>query len=280
MTVTFTASDGTGSGVSATSYSIDGGSLQPGNSAIVAAPGDHSNDGSHVVQYFSTDDVGNVETPKTVTVVIDTTAPSGAAGDPGTYLRGIANLTYSTAATDVSSVQFQFSPAGAGALVEHRRRRHLAAVRGGLEHRSSSRTGPMTCARSSPTRRGNVANELLPGLPKTVDNAAPSGQRHLAGRRGVRLRHGQRHRDRDRRRRPARLRRLGRPLRDQALRRRRVQRLRHAERRPSSARPTSSRSPLRPPGRAGRAPRRRHRRRRQRDDLRRPARSRSTTTRR
>ena len=97
-----------------TSYSIDGGSVQTGNSAIVAAPGDHSNDGAHVVQFFSTDDVGNVETPKTVTVVIDTTAPSGAPGDPGTYLRGIANLTYSTADGDVSSVQFQFSPAGAG----------------------------------------------------------------------------------------------------------------------------------------------------------------------
>ena len=36
-----------------------------GNSAIVGAPGDHSNDGSTSSQYFSTDDVGNVETPKT-----------------------------------------------------------------------------------------------------------------------------------------------------------------------------------------------------------------------
>ena len=82
---------------------------------IVPAPGDHSNDGSHLVEYFATDDVGNVETLKSVTVVIDTTAPSGSGGDPGTYLRGIANLTYSTGAGDVSSVQFQFSPAGAGA---------------------------------------------------------------------------------------------------------------------------------------------------------------------
>ena len=47
--------------------------------------------------------------------MIDTTAPSGSGGDPGDYLRGIANLSYATGATDVSSVQFQFSPAGAGA---------------------------------------------------------------------------------------------------------------------------------------------------------------------
>ena len=33
---------------------------------------------------------------KSVTVVIDTTAPSGAAGDPGSYLRGIALLAYCT----------------------------------------------------------------------------------------------------------------------------------------------------------------------------------------
>ena len=49
------------------------------------------------------------------TIVIDTTAPSGSGGDPGDYLRGLANLTYSTAAPDVSSVQFEFSPAGMNA---------------------------------------------------------------------------------------------------------------------------------------------------------------------
>ena len=174
ITVTFSASDGTGSGVSATSYSIDGGSVQLGNSAIVAAPGDHSNDGSHVVQYFSTDDVGNVETPKTVTVVIDTTAPSGAPGDPGTFLRGIANLTYSTGAGDVSSVQFQFSPAGAGAWS------NIGAADISPPYDAAWNTvlvadGPYDLRAVVTDTTGNVANELLPGLPKTVDNTAPSG---------------------------------------------------------------------------------------------------------
>ncbi len=174
ITVTFSASDGTGSGVSATSYSIDGGSVQLGNSAIVAAPGDHSNDGSHAVQYFSTDDVGNVETPKTVTVVIDTTAPSGAPGDPGTFLRGIANLTYSTGAGDVSSVQFQFSPAGAGAWS------NIGAADISPPYDAAWNTvlvadGPYDLRAVVTDTTGNVANELLPGLPKTVDNTAPSG---------------------------------------------------------------------------------------------------------
>ena len=174
VTVTFTASDGTGSGVSATSYSIDGGSVQTGNSAIVSAPGDHSNDGAHVVQYFSTDDVGNVETPKTVTVVIDTTAPSGAPGDPGTYLRGIANLTYSTADSDVSSVQFQFSPAGAGAW-SNIGSADLTPPYDAAWNTVLVADGPYDLRAVVTDTTGNVANELLPGLPKTVDNTAPSG---------------------------------------------------------------------------------------------------------
>ena len=174
VTVTFTAGDGTGSGVSATSYSIDGGSVQTGNSAIVSAPGDHSNDGAHVVQYFSTDDVGNVETPKTVTVVIDTTAPSGAPGDPGTYLRGIANLTYSTADGDVSSVQFQFSPAGAGAW-SNIGSADLTPPYDAAWNTVLVADGPYDLRAVVTDTTGNVANELLPGLPKTVDNTAPSG---------------------------------------------------------------------------------------------------------
>jgi hypothetical protein len=71
VTVALTATD-TQSGVAATFYSIDNGTPVPGTSVLIAAPLDHTNDGSHVVTYFSVDNAGNAEADKTVTVVIDT----------------------------------------------------------------------------------------------------------------------------------------------------------------------------------------------------------------
>ncbi len=174
VTVSFSAADGAGSGVSVISYRVDGGSLQSGAAVVVSAPGDHSNDGAHVVEFFSTDDVGNVEAVKNVTVVIDTTAPSGSGGDPGDYLRGIATLTYATAAADVSSVQFQFSPAGAGAWS------NVGAADIAPPYEASWNTtlaadGPYDLRAVVTDATGNVANTLLPGLPKTVDNTGPTG---------------------------------------------------------------------------------------------------------
>ena len=174
VTVSFSASDGAGSGVSAVSYRVDGGGPQLGSAVIVLAPGDHSNDGSHLVEFFATDEVGNVETLKSVTVVIDTTAPSGSGADPGTYLRGIANLTYSTTAGDVSSVQFQFSPAGAGAWS------NVGGADISPPYEAAWNTalvadGPYDLRAVVTDTTGNVATTLLPGLPKTVDNTAPAG---------------------------------------------------------------------------------------------------------
>ena len=266
VTVSFSASDGTGSGVSVISYRIDGGSLQQGAAVVVPAPGDHSNDGAHLVEYFATDEVGNVESLKSVTVVIDTTAPSGSGGDPGDYLRGIANLSYSTAAGDVSSVQFQFSPAGAGAWT------NVGAADIAPPYEASWNTtlvadGPYDLRAVVTDATGNVANTLLPGLPKTVDNTAPSGSvtAPVVGRLRLRLDRGRR--ERERRRRSARVRRLGRPLRGQAVRRRRLQRLRHADgaRRRLDLPPDPGDDGAR--RRSCRPARRRHRRRRQRDDL-------------
>ena len=175
VTVSFSAADGTGSGVAKTEYRVDGGSLLQGSSVVIPAPGDHSNDGTHTVAFFSTDDVGNVEAPaKTVNVVIDTTAPSGSGGDPGDYLRGIANLSYSTGAADVSSVQFQFSPAGANSWA------NIGAADISPPYEASWSTtlvadGEYDLRAVVTDTTGNVANELLPGLPKTVDNTPASG---------------------------------------------------------------------------------------------------------
>ena len=134
VTVTFTADDGTGSGVAQTSYRVDGGSTLTGTLVVISAPGDHSNDGSHTVEFFSTDDVGNVESTKSVTVVIDTTAPGGSTGDPGSYLRSIALLSYSTPDTDISLGPVPVHARRHEPLGRGRRRRRDAAVRGLLGH--------------------------------------------------------------------------------------------------------------------------------------------------
>jgi hypothetical protein len=70
--VLFSATDAT-SGLTQTQYSTNGGtSWTPGNGLLLAASGDH------VVLYRSTDNAGNVETPKSVHVKIDTRAPTTA----------------------------------------------------------------------------------------------------------------------------------------------------------------------------------------------------------
>src|SRR5581483_5785230 len=82
VTVTLSATDGaSGSGVKNVKYDVDGGALQTiagaGGDVTVGAPSDHSNDGTHTIAFYATDNAGNVESPSnTVTVKIDTTKPS------------------------------------------------------------------------------------------------------------------------------------------------------------------------------------------------------------
>jgi len=116
VTVTLTPSDGSGSGVGSTSWRLDGGGWHTGTSVVVSAPSDHSNDGPHTIDYYSTDNVGNVETTRHATVTIDTQPPSGAPVDPGSVLRGTVTLN-DPSPTDpgagVASVAFEDSPHGA-----------------------------------------------------------------------------------------------------------------------------------------------------------------------
>ncbi len=97
VTVTLTATDGPGgSGVTRTEYKIDGGPWTAATSLTVAAPADHSNDGSHAVLYRSVDGAGNVETLRVCTVDIDTCPPTPLAVRAATVARGhTATLAYS-----------------------------------------------------------------------------------------------------------------------------------------------------------------------------------------
>jgi outer membrane protein assembly factor BamB len=107
--VFLTASDSS-SGVASSYYTVDGGAVQ-----TYAAPFSVSGGGSHTVNYWSVDAVGNVETQKSLTVNIDTSAPttqastSGMQGSNGWYISptvqvlltpadsqsGVANVYYS-----------------------------------------------------------------------------------------------------------------------------------------------------------------------------------------
>jgi peptidoglycan-N-acetylglucosamine deacetylase len=73
-TVTFTATDDA-SGVAGTAFRVDEGEWRLGDQIVVRAPKDHSNDGEHVVEFYSVDNALNAETPKSVTVKIDTRPP-------------------------------------------------------------------------------------------------------------------------------------------------------------------------------------------------------------
>lgn len=74
VTVHLTATDAT-SGVSTTRFQVDGGEWTVGTAASVLAPLDHSNDGLHQIDYYSTDSTGNHETIQTCWVRIDTVPP-------------------------------------------------------------------------------------------------------------------------------------------------------------------------------------------------------------
>jgi Chitobiase/beta-hexosaminidase C-terminal domain/Bacterial Ig-like domain len=86
VTVTLSASDPpqlgaeTSSGVDKTFYKVDSATAySTGNTVTIPAPGDHSNDGTHTITYYSTDKAGNTETTHTFTVKTDTTAPTSGA---------------------------------------------------------------------------------------------------------------------------------------------------------------------------------------------------------
>ncbi len=108
VTVTLTPTDsgsGMAGGQAGTWYSLDGGPDTPGTSVDVGG------DGSHTVSYYSKDFLGNPETPHSVTVLIDTTAPVTRATDtqgndvPSGWIRGPFTVDFSASDGDGSGVQ-------------------------------------------------------------------------------------------------------------------------------------------------------------------------------
>ena len=116
--VSLSADDGaSGAGVKNIKYDVDGGSVQTINGAggdvTIDAPANHSNDGTHTITFFGTDNAGNVESPSNaVTVKIDTTAPgfgtpeltiSGASGPSSSQYISGTTLFYNPQGSDSGS---------------------------------------------------------------------------------------------------------------------------------------------------------------------------------
>ena len=101
VTVSFSADDGAGVGVQATLARIGAGAYQQCSSILV------STDGTHTVQYYSVDKVGNAETPKSASVRVDSTEPSTAAANlqasPTTGWRSAASVDAVLTPSDVTS---------------------------------------------------------------------------------------------------------------------------------------------------------------------------------
>ena len=73
VTVHLTGHD-TYSGIGATWYQVDGGTWVMGNTVVVPAPANHSNDGLHTIRYYSIDNAGNVEASYKVCSVLIATS--------------------------------------------------------------------------------------------------------------------------------------------------------------------------------------------------------------
>ncbi len=107
VTLTFASADEPGgSGVAVTYYALDGGPSVAGTSVTIPASADHTNDGPHMVSYYSVDNAGNVEAPQTCAVKIDTggpvtelTAAGGAAGVAFAFSYRISDALSATATT-------------------------------------------------------------------------------------------------------------------------------------------------------------------------------------
>ena len=109
VTVRLSAVDDAGGfGIAKTSYTVDGGATQTYASNT---PPVISSTGTHPVTYWSTDKAGNVEASKSLTVKIETTAPTGSVTINGgaawtNALAATLTLSATDAASGISQMRF------------------------------------------------------------------------------------------------------------------------------------------------------------------------------
>src|SRR5881409_130472 len=108
VTVTLTATEDS-SGIAAIHFRTDGGAWQS-----YASPFTVQSDGSHAIDYYSTDSSGNNEAPRTVAVKIDSTAPSSSVAlaatlaVDGSYISSVdVTLTSTDATSGIQSSEYR-----------------------------------------------------------------------------------------------------------------------------------------------------------------------------
>jgi hypothetical protein len=172
VTVTLTPSD-TASGVASTAYRVDGVGWQSGTSVSISAPSNGSNDATHTIEYYSTDNAGNVESTKNCQVKIDTQTPTTTDNAPSAWQSWstTVTLTPGDAGNGVSLTEFRIDGGswltGTAATVR-------AWKRGGgvgihiIEYYSIDTLGHVETTKSCQVKIDNVA-------PRTTDEAPKSG---------------------------------------------------------------------------------------------------------
>ncbi|MFC1691151.1 OmpL47-type beta-barrel domain-containing protein [Nanoarchaeota archaeon] len=93
--VTLTPGDVNGSGVAYTSFKLDGGSWVNGSAIVI------DSDGNHSIDYYSVDNVGNVEATNTVYAGLDTADPSSSDDAPSGWQTN--NVVFNISASDAGS---------------------------------------------------------------------------------------------------------------------------------------------------------------------------------
>ena len=113
VTVHFQSVDAT-SGVAATKYRLDGGSWTEGSQAVVPAPADHSFDGTHRIDYRSSDVAGNVESVRSCAVKIDTAGPVTTCDAPAAWVNHPVAVSFIARDAGVGVDHIEFDLDGGG----------------------------------------------------------------------------------------------------------------------------------------------------------------------
>ncbi len=167
VTVTLTCDDGTGSGCESTNYRIDGGAWTAYSAAFTITTG------THIVDYYSTDNAGNTEATETATIKIDKVAPtttiskSGTPGDNGWYKTDVTvTLTCTDATSGCASIKYRID---AGEWTTYSAAFTITTGTHTVDYYSIDAAGNQETQKTDTTKVDKVA-------PATTDNAPSAWQ--------------------------------------------------------------------------------------------------------